>query len=357
MTTAVYTPPVTSALVLGTDAEGRPVSLPVKPTEKMAIIGVSGSGKSFFAALMCEQWLKAGVPVCVIDPVGIHWGLRSSADGKPEGGLEIPVYGGEHGDAELPSPIIAAQAFALESRSMVLDVSECRMEELHEFCAIFFEEIMAPGCKPVRPCRILLEEAPVLAPQVGSLSKHNRRCKAALAHLARVGRNRGIGLDIISQRAASVDKTLLTQAGSLLLLRLAASIDRRAICDWIASNSAELDPKEVLAYLSEAENGEGMLWAPTWLKDRPRNERYLKVKIGLRETFHPSPDAQQAEMVPITLPSLGIAGDGLDAIGKILAFLIKAALVLVGLWLAWKILGVLIAIIGLALLLWIVFGK
>lgn len=347
----------TPALILGTDAEGRIVSLPVKPAEKVAFLGVSGSGKSFCAALMCEQWLKAGVPVCVIDPVGIHWGLRAGADGSSKGGLEIPVYGGEHGDAELPSPIIAAQAFALESRSMVLDVSECKMEELHEFCASFFEEIMAPGCKPVRPCRILLEEAPVLAPQVGSLSKHNRRCKAALAHLARVGRNRGIGLDIISQRAASVDKTLLTQAGNLILLRLAASIDRRAITEWCASNSAELDPKEVLAYLAEAENGEGMLWAPTWLKDRPRDQRYLKIKVGRRSTFHPGPDDQQAEMLPITLAGMGIAGDGLDAIGKILKFLIKAALIIVGLWLAWKILSVLAAIVGLALLLWIVFGK
>jgi hypothetical protein len=357
MSAAIPTLPAINSLILGTDAEGRTVSLPVKPAEKVAFLGVSGSGKSFCAALMCEQWLKAGVPVCVIDPVGIHWGLRSGADGKPEGGLEIPVYGGEHGDDELPSPIIAAQAFALESRSMVLDVSECKMEELHEFCASFFEEIMAPGCKPVRPCRILLEEAPVLAPQTGSLSKHNRRCKAALAHLARVGRNRGIGLDIISQRAASVDKTLLTQAGNLILLRLAASIDRRAITEWCASNSAELDPKEVLAYLAEAENGEGMLWAPTWLKDRPRNERYLKIKVGRRETFHPGPDAQEAAMLPITLPGASLTGDFFGAVGALLKFTIKAALILGGLWLAWKILSVLAAVVGLALLLWIVFGK
>jgi hypothetical protein len=62
-------------------------------------------------------------------------------------------------------------------------------------------------------------------------------------------------------------------------------------------------------------------------------------------------------MLPITLPGLGIAGDGLEAIGKILKFLVKAALILAGLWLAWKILSVLAAVVGLALLLWIVFGK
>ena len=38
-------------------------------------------------------------------------------------------------------------------------------------------------------------------------------------------------------------------------------------------------------------------------------------------------------------------------------FAIKATLVLGGLWLAWKILSVVAAVVGLALLLWIVFGK
>ena len=59
------------------------------------------------------------------------------------------------------------------------------------------------------------------------------------------------------------------------------------------------------------------------------------------------------------MPDMGtaIASDGLQAIGKIISFLVKAVLVLGGLWLAWKILSVVAAVVGLALLLWIVFGK
>ena len=347
------------SLILGTDDKGRTVSLPVKPTEKLAIIGLSGSGKSYAAGVMVEQWLKAGVPVAVIDIVGIWAGLRSGADGGAEGGLPIPVYGGMLGDAEVPSAIAAAQSFSLKSQSAVFDLSELRMEDIQLWVAEFAEELMAPGCSPVKPCRVVLEEAPALAPQSGSLSKHQRRCKAALAHFTRVGRNRGYGIDLISQRAQSISKDLLTQCSSLLLLRLSASLDRKTITEWVASNSAEIDTKKVLAYLAEAENGEGMLWAPTWLKDRPRDQRYLKVKVGKRTTFHIGPEEKPTELLSITMPDMGvaIAGDGLEAIGKIITFLIKAALVLAGIWLAWKILSVVAAVVGLALLLWIVFGK
>jgi hypothetical protein len=360
MSAAIPTLPAINSLILGTDDKGQPVSLPVEPTEKMAVIGVSGSGKTWAAGVLVEQWIKSGTPVAVLDPVGIWYGLRAGLSGKAEGGIAIPVYGGLNGDTvDLPNPETAAQQFALEGQSMVLDISELMPEEKQEWAATFARELMSAGCQPVRPCHIVIDEARMLIPQKGGTSGKSPtgRCKAAFIQLGCVGRNRGYGLTLIAQRTAQVDKDVLTQANSLLLLRLAASLDRKTITEWVASNSAEIDTKKVLAYLAEAENGEGMLWAPTWLKDRPRSERYVKIKIGLRETFHVGPGAKPTEMLPIALPGLGIASDGLDAIGKIVKFLIKATLVLGGLWLAWKILSVGLAVVGLALLLWIVFGK
>jgi hypothetical protein len=90
---------------------------------------------------------------------------------------------------------------------------------------------------------------------------------------------------LISQRAALVDKDLLTQCQNLLLLRLAAAIDRRAITDWVASNSAQIDVKRSLAEFSELPNGVGYLWAPNWLTSG--GSSYSKVHIGRRKTLHP----------------------------------------------------------------------
>ncbi len=86
-------------LLLGADPGGRPVGLPAdRVWEKLAIIGISGAGKSYSAGVLVEQMLKNDRAVSIIDPVGIWFGLRSGADGRAEGGLPIAVYGGMHGD-------------------------------------------------------------------------------------------------------------------------------------------------------------------------------------------------------------------------------------------------------------------
>jgi hypothetical protein len=351
----------TRTLFLGTDPHGRPVEFPThidgksQAWRKIAFLGISGSGKTYAAAKMVEQWEKTGVPVCVLDSVGVWWGLRAGADGSGKGGLTIPVYGGSHGDTSLPNPIQAAQLFALKSQSLILDLLDLNIEEMQLWVAEFAEELMREGTRPPTvPCHLVIEEAPDLIPQTGSASKYTKRCKMALARYIRVGRNFGYGASVIAQRTADVDKKSLNMCGTVLLMRIAAEIDRKAIGGWIANNSSEIDLKQALAELCELPSGEGLLWSPTWAKTLTR------VKVGKRETFHAGPDEQEAEMVPITLPAdlpSAATGDGLEAIGKIITFTIKAALVLLGMWLAWKILSLGLAVIGLVLLLWIVFGK
>jgi hypothetical protein len=238
---------------------------------------------------------------------------------------------------------------------LILDLLDLNIEEMQLWVAEFAEELMREGTRPPTvPCHLVIEEAPDLIPQTGSASKYTKRCKMALARYIRVGRNFGYGASVIAQRTADVDKKSLNMCGTVLLMRIAAEIDRKAIGGWIANNSSEIDLKQALAELCELPSGEGLLWSPTWAKTLTR------VKVGKRETFHAGPDEQEAEMVPITLPAdlpSAATGDGLEAIGKIITFTIKAALVLLGMWLAWKILSLGLAVIGLVLLLWIVFGK
>jgi uncharacterized protein len=72
--------------------------LPVEAvTQTVAILAKRGAGKTYTAAVMVEEMLKAGLQLVVVDPVGVWWGLRSSADGQHEG-LPIVIMGGEQGD-------------------------------------------------------------------------------------------------------------------------------------------------------------------------------------------------------------------------------------------------------------------
>ena len=65
----------------------------------VAIVGKTGSGKTYTAKGLVERLLEANRRVIVLDPTGAWWGLRSKADGAP--GFPIPVLGGEHGDVPL----------------------------------------------------------------------------------------------------------------------------------------------------------------------------------------------------------------------------------------------------------------
>lgn len=59
-------------------------------TETFAILAKRGVGKTYTASVLVEEMLKAGLPVVVVDPIGVWWGLRASADGQ-SAGLPIVV--------------------------------------------------------------------------------------------------------------------------------------------------------------------------------------------------------------------------------------------------------------------------
>ena len=61
-------------------------------TETFAILAKRGAGKTYTAAVLVEEMMGAGLPVVIVDPVGVWWGLRSSADGTAEG-LPVVIFG------------------------------------------------------------------------------------------------------------------------------------------------------------------------------------------------------------------------------------------------------------------------
>jgi DNA helicase HerA-like ATPase len=79
--------------------------------ESVAIVGRTGSGKSYAAKGMVEQLLEDGERVCIIDPTGVWFGLRSSASGK-SGAFPVVVFGGDHADVELGDAHEGAKALA-----------------------------------------------------------------------------------------------------------------------------------------------------------------------------------------------------------------------------------------------------
>jgi len=99
--------------------------LPVEAvTETFAILAKRGAGKTYTAAVLVEEMMSAGLPVVIIDPVGVWWGLRSSADGTAEG-LPVVIFGGDHADLPLAETTgeLLADLVVDEPVPAVLDLS------------------------------------------------------------------------------------------------------------------------------------------------------------------------------------------------------------------------------------------
>ena len=54
-------------------------------TQTFGLLGKRGAGKTNTAVVMADEMIRAGLPIVIVDPVGVWWGLRSSADGERKG--------------------------------------------------------------------------------------------------------------------------------------------------------------------------------------------------------------------------------------------------------------------------------
>ncbi len=129
----------------------------------LAFLAKRGAGKTYSASVLAEEMLKAGIPIVVIDGMGIWWGLRVSKDGKSNG-LPIVVFGGEHQDLPLipDKAQQMARAIVESNISCVLDLSGFSKSQMKKIVPTFLDELY----KINRMERhVFMEEADMFAPQ------------------------------------------------------------------------------------------------------------------------------------------------------------------------------------------------
>lgn len=255
------------------------LSLPTEAvTQTFAILAKRGVGKTYTASVMVEEMLKANLHVVVIDPIGVWWGLRSSADGK-KAGLPIVIAGGEHADVpiEPASGEVLAGMIVDQQLSMVIDISLFRKGEQHRFMVDFAETLYRKNRKPVH---LVLDEADEFAPQ--RTMGDEARMLGAIEDLVRRGRARGIGVTMITQRPAVLNKNVLTQIEVLVALRLTSPQDRAAIAEWVKYHADGGQANKMLESLGSLPVGTAWFWSPGWL------DIFKKVAIRKRETLDSS---------------------------------------------------------------------
>jgi hypothetical protein len=227
-----------------------------------ALLAVRGAGKTNGARVMAEGMFDAGLPFVAIDPVGSWFGLRSGRDGKPAGGIAIPIFGGRHGDVPIDRAEGAdvADIIVRENLSCLIDLSRFESEAAKKDFLLAFAKRLYEENTSAR--HLFLEEADDYIPQ--RPMREEVKLLRAWENIVRRGRGRGLGMTMLTQRSASINKNVLTQVETLFVMRTSGPQDRKAIEGWVRSSSVEVPAKD-LATVPQLKSGEAFCWSPHFL--------------------------------------------------------------------------------------------
>ena len=268
------------------------LSLPLDAvTQTFGILARKGAGKTYTAAVFAEELIGAGLPVVILDPLGAFWGLRSSADGEKPG-LPVTILGGEHGDVPLDPHAgkVIADLVVEQPGAYILDLSAFESNAAQDrFVTDFAERIYRLKAAERSPLHLIVDEADSFAPQRPMPGQ--QRMLGAFEAIVRRGRIRGLGVTLITQRPAVLNKNVLTQVECLITLQITAPQDRKAIDEWVAGNGTKEERDELVASLASLQKGEAWFWSPSWL------QVFTRAQVRLRKTFDSSKTPEAGEVI------------------------------------------------------------
>jgi hypothetical protein len=262
-----------------------PFNLPLEfATRTIAIFGIRGAGKTNTAGVVVEELLDRNLPVVVIDPTDVWWGLRSE--------YPVFIFGGSHADVPLAETDgkVVAQFIVTENVPIILSLRHLRKNAQRRFVTEFCEELyhLKGNAAHRTALTVFIDEAPLFVPQkvIGEVA----RTVGAVEDLIARGRSAGFGVGLISQRPATINKDVLTQADAIVTHRITSPQDRKALGEWFEENASSDKQREILASLSQLPSGRAWVWAPVI-------DVMAEVQIRKRHTFDSSATPKIGEVV------------------------------------------------------------
>jgi hypothetical protein len=223
-------------------------------------LGKTRAGKSSKLRVLAEYLLEGGAPVCIIDPKGDWWGLKSSADGK-RAGFPIVIFGGEHADVPINehSGAHVAEIIATGNRPALIDLGGwmvgARTRFFVDFAGTFFR--LARGAR-----HLVIDEVHNFAPQGRIMDPDAGKMLHWSNRLASEGSGKGITVYAASQRPQKVHKDFVTSCETLIACKVIHKLDRDAIKDWIDGCADATKGREVIADLAQLKKPEAWVWCP-----------------------------------------------------------------------------------------------
>lgn len=258
---------------------GKNTKIPVGLFNKrLAILAMQGAGKTYTAGVVEEEMMdyllaqeQTNAKFIVLDPVGAHWGLREK--------FPIHVIGGDRGDIDLDYEAghLFAEMITKFNLPVIFDLTHLNQDEMLTFATDFLDKMFEITKDPTH---IILEEADMFAPQRAS-NKLQKFSLAAVDSIVRRGRGKGLGVTMITQRPAVLNKNVLTQVDASIILNITGQTDLNTVEEYLDSaGQTKKEVKTLKEKIMKFGRGQALLFSPSWLK-------VIKV-INVRErvSFH-----------------------------------------------------------------------
>jgi hypothetical protein len=281
----------------------RDLSLPEDTvTSTLIVFGGKGMGKTNFGAVLVEEMSRAHLRWCVLDPLGVWWGLRHSGDGKGPG-IECLILGGIHGDIpiEPTAGSVVADLVVDESVNVVIDFSRKpaglmwskaeRIRFVTDYAVRLFQRQgeLIDGRRRA-PLFVVLDEAARYIPQMVRLGdKDIALCVGAWEDLVEEGRNVGIGVGLLTQRSARINKSVSELADAMIAFRTVGPLSVAAIMDWLGDHVPKERIKALVEIIRALDVGSALAVSPGWLRFED------VVRVRPRETFDSSATPKAGE--------------------------------------------------------------
>lgn len=226
-------------------------------------LGKTRSGKSSKSRVIVEHFLDQKVPVCIIDPKGDWWGLKSSADGR-SAGYPIIIFGSEyarHADVRINAHSGAeiGRLIASGNRPCLIDLKGMTVSDRNKFFVGFAESYFrhAAGERV-----LMIDEVHNFAPQGKLLSFEATQSLHWANRLITEGGGMGITMLSASQRPQKVHKDFVSSNETLIACRVIHKRDRDAAKEWVDACGDPDVAKEMLASLASMPRTDAWVYSP-----------------------------------------------------------------------------------------------
>ncbi|MBD3211897.1 MAG: DUF87 domain-containing protein [Candidatus Lokiarchaeota archaeon] len=255
------------------------VNLLVRDFGRVFITGRSGSGKSYTMGVLCEEFMKKGVPIVILDRHGEYGSLKIKSE--DDGGNESPFIDNiiEFSDLSINkgADVDIEYLFSLSEKDIVapnlctiINMRGLSLEAQESLAGRLLKKLYkASTSRKIPPFYLFLDEAHLFAGK-----KSTETCETVKL-FSQEGRKFGANMVIGTQRPQLLDTTIRAQAGTWIVHCLSDVNDVN-----ITIHSAEDLSKEHRTDISGLDKGEAIISGEA-VSGIP-----LFVKVRKRETQH-----------------------------------------------------------------------